>query len=581
MVRNRDETQIKGPSILSRRRRKDHRPGSDAKPLRFEPLEQRALLSVTPIVPKTLADSSDPAKGSLRDAIIAANASPGTDPITIQLKAGTYTLSLANKSGHEAQSATGDLNITSTAHQLTIQGAGKLGAPTTIIRQTAADRVFEIAGPDVQVVFKNLIIQGGSATDGGEDIGLPDDQPRGGGILNNGGNISLLNVIIRSNKASVPANASIDDAINDAQGGGIFSQDGKLTLDTVTFSSNTVTGGQNSQGGGLYAAETDVSMTKVTFSKSTAQGIVAGQGGGLYFDNSSPDVKLALSTVTFSSNTAAGANGQNGRVIVSGSSTTAIEATEGGSGQGGGIYLNSGAATLSKVTFSANTAKGGNGGIGASARGAGDGSPGANGGAGQGGGMLINDGLANLSEVTFSKNIAQGGTGGKGGNAAKMNPSAANSWMGMGGIGANGGDGGDGQGGGLYNGGGLITLSKTTFSSNTAQGANGGNGGNGAAIRTSSGGYSGGTAGGGGNGGSGQGGGMYVGAGTVTLDLGSLSKNVVKKGLAGKKGSGFAPEETGDAGTADGAGIALCLDADFSSTNTTFPTGQGPVNLDG
>src|SRR5207248_424021 len=67
--------------------------------------------------------TSDGGPGSLRDAILGANATPGADVIT--LPAGTYTLTIAG--ADEDAGATGDLDITD---DLTINGAG---AATTII----------------------------------------------------------------------------------------------------------------------------------------------------------------------------------------------------------------------------------------------------------------------------------------------------------------------------------------------------------------------------------------------------------------------------------------------------------------
>ena len=71
---------------------------------------------------------------SLREAIIAANANPGPDIIT--LPAGTYTLTIAGdergRRGHRRPRHPGDL---------TINGAG---ASTTIVDGGGIDRVFHI-----------------------------------------------------------------------------------------------------------------------------------------------------------------------------------------------------------------------------------------------------------------------------------------------------------------------------------------------------------------------------------------------------------------------------------------------------
>ena len=93
--------------------------------LGIEPLEDRCLLSAMTLTPTTFADNdfgyvAGQTPKTLRDCIIDANANPGS---TVQLKAGTYTLTLWNtangqpvsttnpSTGHETASATGDLNI--------------------------------------------------------------------------------------------------------------------------------------------------------------------------------------------------------------------------------------------------------------------------------------------------------------------------------------------------------------------------------------------------------------------------------------------------------------------------------------
>ena len=61
---------------------------------------------------------------SLRGAIINANADMGSTPIVINLQAGTtYNLTLTNGS-QENSAATGDLDITTTLHSVTILGGG-------------------------------------------------------------------------------------------------------------------------------------------------------------------------------------------------------------------------------------------------------------------------------------------------------------------------------------------------------------------------------------------------------------------------------------------------------------------------
>jgi hypothetical protein len=119
-------------------------------------LERRCVL--TTITPTTFADGG-PGSGSLRDAVLQFNADTGTDDDIIQLSAGTYTLTIRNVGGHhETAGLTGDLNVTQTSHRWIIQGAG----PSTIIDASPVlDRVFQIVNPGTEVVFQDLVIQGG------------------------------------------------------------------------------------------------------------------------------------------------------------------------------------------------------------------------------------------------------------------------------------------------------------------------------------------------------------------------------------------------------------------------------------
>src|SRR5712692_8744570 len=167
--------------------------------LLLELLEDRCV--PTTFTPTTFADP-DPVlgSGSLRDAVLQFNDDAGTGDDTIQLLAGTYALTIVNTGGHhETAGLEGDLNITSTSHRLIIQGAG----PSTIIDASQLqDRVFQIVNPGTVVVFQDLVITGGLAQDDGSDGALAGSTDAlGGGILNNGGNITLDQIVVQNNVA--------------------------------------------------------------------------------------------------------------------------------------------------------------------------------------------------------------------------------------------------------------------------------------------------------------------------------------------------------------------------------------------
>src|SRR5262249_3389564 len=150
---------------------------SIATKLLLEGLEDRRV----PATFSPMASAADGTANSLRAAIIAANTN-GQDN-TINLQAGTYLLTLPNTTGQENAAATGDLDLTSGGHTITIQGAG---TAATVIDGNNLDRVFQVMG-NVTAVFRNLTIQKGlTRDDGTPGVPLVTPDGHGGGILNSG-----------------------------------------------------------------------------------------------------------------------------------------------------------------------------------------------------------------------------------------------------------------------------------------------------------------------------------------------------------------------------------------------------------
>jgi CSLREA domain-containing protein len=171
---------------------------------------------------------------TLRDAVIAANASPGSS-ITLPSNANPYTLTLTGV--NEQAAATGDLDVTAT---LTINGGG---AQTTIIDGNAADRVFEVIGA-VTLTLNNVTVRNGStAASAGKS---------GGGINAGSGTVVLSNSVLSLNNGS------------SGQGGGIIAAN-------VTLTNSTVIGNTTSdQGGGIFAIS--VTVTNSTIINNTSTG---------------------------------------------------------------------------------------------------------------------------------------------------------------------------------------------------------------------------------------------------------------------------------------------------------------------
>src|SRR6516165_4748875 len=431
-----------------------------------QPYRRRLLIELledrwvpTTITPTTFADGVL-GSGSLREAVLQFNADPGTEDDTIQLLAGTYTLTIRNTGGHhETAGLEGDLNVTSTAHRLIVQGAG---ASTVIDASGLQDRVFQIVNPGTAVVFRDLVIQGGLAQDDGTPgAGPGTTDALGGGILNNGGNVTLDDVVVQNNAARGGDAGSLGVAGHNANGGGIYSTGGALTLAGTTLANNQVMGGRGGDHNGDASGGDGGSAV----------------GGGLYATGGSLDISDSM----IANNRATGGRGGDGYLTyytISGYTySSSIGGGRGGSATGGGLYVNGGSLTITSSAIATDQATGGNRGLAGSA---GLGQAGglynlgtltvndstlSGNSAGYGGG-IYNSGTLTLAGSTLSGNRAYEGAGTYNGYLATLTVtgstlsgnSAMSSFYG---------------GGGIYNGG-TLTVSNSTLSGNTAYDSPGG-----------------------------------------------------------------------------------------------------------
>ncbi len=506
----------------------------------LEALEER--ITPTTFTPTTFAD--DGTMNALRGALTQANGDPGTATDTIQLAAGTYQLTIANSSGkHEQANAQGDLNITSTAHALVIQGATDArGNPATTIQQTVLDRVFQIVNPGISVTFKDVIIAGGLAEEeGGAGTPAGSTEAEGGGILDDGGSVTLTHVVLQNNSADAGTHFS-------AAGGGIYAGNGgSLTIQSSTIKLDSAFGGDGgisvtddnggeAEGGGIFAD----GLTSITNS-SLSDNVVAGgnastghgsggsaHGGGIYTDGPTTitDSTLAGNTLTGGSSSGGDGGGAFGGGIYTDGPTTITDSTlagntltggssssggDGGNVIGGGVDLDVvSTATITASTLSGNTLTGGSSGS-------------AIGGSAIGGGVFSFESTATITASTLSGNTLTGG-----------NCNLSNSIDHIG-------DGsGHAAGGGVYSSDGTMTISASTLSGNTLIGGNGT--------------YSSGTV-DGSIGGGAFGGGVYS-TGTAIITASTLSGNI----LTGGNGSGGS----------DSPGLAQGGGAYFAVTGNTL-----------
>jgi hypothetical protein len=424
----------------------------------------------------------DSGPGSLRQAVLDANANAGADTIVFA-KGVSGTIKLTS----------GELLITDSV-AINGPGANKLS-----VSGNNASRVFEINGgpldPTIDVTISGLTITHGYAPDDGGGIKndvanlttlsganltlsadnltqnvayessltvpadelaatLPTGDPVagpsgfGGGVESLGGALTITACQITGNRALGGAGAS---RFGEALGGGISILGGsRATISNSTFSGNLARGGDNSTdgralGGGL-GTWVPATITDCTFSDNVAHTgdntpLGQGAGGGLDFEPSSTG--NIISGSTFSGNQAVGGNGGTGTARYGGNNGVAY----------GGAIVTLGTLSISGSTFDHNQALAGSGGNSVLV------SPFPTVDYAQGGAIYNQTGFApaviDITTSTFSHNQAVGGN-----NSTATVTDGVNS--------------GGAEGGALDNvGGSTMTVSYSTLDHNQAIGGNG------------------------------------------------------------------------------------------------------------
>jgi hypothetical protein len=471
---------------------------------------------------------------SLRGAIIKSNTSPSVDPVIINLQpATTYGLTLTNATQENA-AATGDLDITTSKHSVTITGGGSSGPNATTITAamlntaTRRDRVFHITASNVTVTFRGVIIRSGQAADDGTSGASTNPTAQnanraGGGILNNGGRVTLTTVTLQSCQVLGKGDSLVNEHTTlDAHGGGLASlgATGNVIITDSTLVSNTATGGN----GGIF---------------NNGAGSNA-KGGSIYFEGGT----LTIDGSRIEKSSATGGNGgnqdQNGQT----------NGGFGGSAQGGGVWVGGGTASFTNTTFKSTVATGGNSGTGGNAA-----NPGGN---ADGGGLYS---LGNVKLLNSTFHLA-GANGGHGGNAF------GSTCLG----GHTGGDGGGARGGAIFADGGSLIVNTATFANNFVMGGKGGDGGQ------TNGGLNCGMH---GAGGLAQGGAITNNAATVNIKHGTISLNNAKAGNTGvNQGGANKPPRPAAEGTGGGIRVgpaSVTLEGTIVSGNTAA-NGAGDIS---
>lgn len=317
----------------------------------------------------TVTTTADSVAGSLRQAVLNANATAADDTIDFAIPAG------------DAGCAAGVCTITLTGGELVINDAATAG--TLLITNSTGASNLLISGNNASRVFS--VNAGGNLTLNGLTVtwGQTGD---GGGIYNFDGTITLINSTVTDNLSATGGgiynvggtvtltNSTVSGNTTSSFGGGVYNGGGTIILTNSTLSGNKAI----SDGGGIYSNGT------ITLTGSTVSGNIANDdGGGIYNFGA-----ITLTNSTVSGNTAA----QGGGIYnFSGATTLTNSTVSGNSTQfgGGGIYQYSGTTTLTNSTVSGNIAL-------------------------FGGGIYTRGGTLNLTSATVAYNNATGGDGGGG-----------------------------------------------------------------------------------------------------------------------------------------------------------------------
>lgn len=499
-----------------------------ANPLRLYALEDRTVPNTYPVV-----NGLDSGPGSLRQAVLDANANPGPDTITFAH--GVHSITLT----------TGELAITD---GVTVQGPG---ANKLSVSGNDASRVFDIAGGTVT-------ISGLTVTRGRADGTAAEEPGAGGGILNQAGaSLTLSGVVVADNRAVgdpnvvLPTNPVFNLA-GGATGGGIanfgvlavtnstvadnqalgadFTDSSAFSFPGPAFAGNALGGGlsnfgsasvSGSQfsgnlaragshdigdfasigGGGAILNDATLTVTGSSFRQNQAIGGSESVSpfhnghalGGAIMSGSllplagGPGATLSVGRSTFDHNQAVG--GDNNTVTLPPASVAPADGPD--NGYGGAILVYQGSASISRTTVTHNRAVGGAGGAAQ------------NGSLGVGGGIFLFNFVggvtADISGCRISHNEAIGGPGsdGLGGGVAVGSLGAPFGGPGttmirdtlidhnraLGGDGSAGGGGGNGLGGGVYaDASSTLAVARSAIVFNKARGGDGNGGTDGAGI---------------------------------------------------------------------------------------------------
>ncbi|WP_434684526.1 DUF4347 domain-containing protein [Pseudanabaena minima] len=300
------------------------------------------------LVTFTTTNINDSGAGSLRQAILDANALAGADDIRFDPTGIFATPQIINLTS-------GTIDI---SQDLTVQGTG---ASNLTISGNNTFRIFNITAGNV--TFDGLTITNGRGVTGGgisnngvgtltvsnSNVSGNSVTNSGGGLFTNTGNLTVINSTVSNNTSN-------------ADGGGIVSRGGALTITNSTVSNNR---SLNSGGGGIVSDGTTLTLTNSTVSGNTTCLVAGCVAGGIYIGNNG-----TISNSTISGNSSFGDGGgifSNGGVVTITNSTITnniSDSLNNDSGNGGGIFAFPGNLTISNSIVAGNFDSPNNAGLG-------------------------------------------------------------------------------------------------------------------------------------------------------------------------------------------------------------------------
>ncbi|MEH1865518.1 MAG: choice-of-anchor Q domain-containing protein [Nostoc sp.] len=287
-------------------------------------------------------NTNDSGDGSLRQAILNANATAGVDIITF---AGVFS----DATPDIITLTTGKLIITD---DITLLGTG---AANLTVSGNNASGVFEISGTGTDANIDGLKIANANDAFGGI-------------LLNNNTSLSLTGSIVSDNKGTVGGifnkgtlsltNSTVSNNSGSSFGGGIFNK-GNLSLTNSIVSGNGASVSYSlAFGGGIFNIGTlSIIGSTISGNGAYASGLnrygpdpFPSYGGGIFNSGS-----VSLSNSTISGNSALSGGGISNSGILNITSST-VSGNRASGGDGGGIY-SSGILNLNSTTITNNTAE--------------------------------------------------------------------------------------------------------------------------------------------------------------------------------------------------------------------------------